>query len=385
MFSYLTLLTATIHLAAAATLPRNTNTSVWQAANFKSLITFGDSYTDENRLNYIALHNGSYPPPGTILPESFATAGGGRTWPRYAAQYAGSSSLSTWEPNLQLYDYAVSGAVCSNSITPRYFAAIDAPFPAVAEYELPAYINDTTAVRTNTSEPYFTPPLSPSTAVYALWIGTNDLGVDAFITASNLPNTTLLTYLSCVLDSLDTLYTTGARTFILMTPLPLYLAPLYASPSILPNGVSPQYWPDKNTTANTTAIASTMQEYTDLLTELYRTKIPLEKLTNNRWPDADIAIFNTNALFKDIHANPDMYLNGTTAANVTGYHKHCTPDDTGAGSVCFLADEDVNGGKGEPDAWMWYDELHPSEQVDRVVAREFLSVLGGEGRWGEYW
>lgn len=41
----------------------------WSARQFRSLITFGDSYTDENRLNYFLLHNGSAPPSGTFLPE----------------------------------------------------------------------------------------------------------------------------------------------------------------------------------------------------------------------------------------------------------------------------------------------------------------------------
>lgn len=103
--------------AFAASLPRSE--SVWQASNFDSLVTFGDSYTDENRLNYFGSHNGSAPPPGTFLPESFATASGGKTWPRYVVQYAGSNSATEWDPKMTLYDYAVSGAVCSNEITPR--------------------------------------------------------------------------------------------------------------------------------------------------------------------------------------------------------------------------------------------------------------------------
>lgn len=103
--------------ASAAAVPHGHD--VWQSSNFDSLVTFGDSYTDENRLNYFAMHNGSAPPAGTLLPESFATAGGGRTWPRYVIQYAGSNSATEWDPKMTLYNYAVSGAVCSNEITPR--------------------------------------------------------------------------------------------------------------------------------------------------------------------------------------------------------------------------------------------------------------------------
>ena len=85
--------------------------SVWNLDNFDSLVTFGDSYTDEGRLGYIIQQNFTLPPAGTYLPEGLNTASGGRTWPRFAVQYT--------NEQLELYDYAVSGAVCSNNITPR--------------------------------------------------------------------------------------------------------------------------------------------------------------------------------------------------------------------------------------------------------------------------
>ena len=92
----------------------------WCVSNFQSLITFGDSYTDESRLGSFIAHKGTAPATGTLLPESFSTAGGGRTWPRYVVQYTGETSDSgRWDPALTLYNYAVSGAVCSNEITPR--------------------------------------------------------------------------------------------------------------------------------------------------------------------------------------------------------------------------------------------------------------------------
>jgi hypothetical protein len=38
--------------------------SSWKDGKFKTLVTFGDSYTDENRLGYFINHNGSAPPVG---------------------------------------------------------------------------------------------------------------------------------------------------------------------------------------------------------------------------------------------------------------------------------------------------------------------------------
>ncbi len=107
-------------LSASTPRPRGHEDSVWQASNFKSFVAFGDSYTDESRLGYFASHNGSAPPAGTLLPESNSTAGGGYTWPRYVVRYTGDTVDGEWEPSMTLYNYAVSGAVCSNYITPRY-------------------------------------------------------------------------------------------------------------------------------------------------------------------------------------------------------------------------------------------------------------------------
>jgi phospholipase/lecithinase/hemolysin len=93
--------------------------SSWSVSQFESFIVFGDSYTDESRLGYFISHNGSAPPPGTLLPESFSAADGGRVWPRYVIQYTGETVNGQWDPRMTLYNYAVSGAVCSNEITPR--------------------------------------------------------------------------------------------------------------------------------------------------------------------------------------------------------------------------------------------------------------------------
>lgn len=38
------------------------------------------------------------------------------------------------------------------------------------------------------------------------------------------------------------------------------------------------------------------------------------------------------------------------------------------------------------DSFMWFDELHPSEQTSRVIGAEFAKVLKGKlGEWITYW
>jgi hypothetical protein len=41
----------------------------WRDGKFKTLVTFGDSYTDENRLGYFINNNGSAPPVAWQQPE----------------------------------------------------------------------------------------------------------------------------------------------------------------------------------------------------------------------------------------------------------------------------------------------------------------------------
>lgn len=40
----------------------------WSLRHFKTVVAFGDSYTDESRLNYFMTHHGSAPPVGWVNP-----------------------------------------------------------------------------------------------------------------------------------------------------------------------------------------------------------------------------------------------------------------------------------------------------------------------------
>ncbi|KAK5091215.1 hypothetical protein LTR05_001396 [Lithohypha guttulata] len=299
--------------------------SVWNVANFKSLITFGDSYTDENRLSYILGNNGTLPAPGTYFPEGLNTASGGRTWPRFTVQYTGTTTNGIWIPQVDLYDYAVSGAVCSNNITPR------------------------------------------------LWIGTNDLGVGLFLTDAQIRGYTLTDYVECNFRVFDQLYASGGRYFVLFNDAPLQLAPLYANDTLNGTG-SNQYWNPKP--ENHTAIAEKMHEYTTSVNTMFRYQAPYEMLIAGRYPDAHFAVFDVWQLLSDIYDNPTSYLNGSHPANVTGYEKHCNVN----GTACTLMYDGTSS-----DSFMWFDELHPSEQTDRIIARTFVDVLNGNSSYANYY
>jgi phospholipase/lecithinase/hemolysin len=136
-------------------------------AAFDTLVTFGDSYTDNGRLSYYISHGGSAPSPGQTHSETNKTASGGLSWAQFAARTA----------RANLADYAVSGATCSNKIVERYFATIKRSFPSVMDDEMPSFQADI-AYKT------LFPKRTASNTVYALWIGTNDLGQGAFLTDS---------------------------------------------------------------------------------------------------------------------------------------------------------------------------------------------------------
>ena len=75
----------------------------------------------------------------------------------------------------------------------------------------------------------------------------------------------------------------------------------------------------------------------------------------------------------DIYYNPSAYLNGSAPFNSTGFIHHCNIN----GTDCTTEDS--------PDSFVWYDELHKSEQVDRTIAREFIQVLNGNSSYASYY
>jgi hypothetical protein len=303
--------------------------------------------------------------------QNYHAADGGRPWPQYVAQYSGAN----------IYNYAVSGAVCSNNITPRTFAAIDDLFPAIEQYEIPAYIADSKYVDENGTKFMNNPP---DETVYSIFIGTNDLGNYAFISDAQVAGTTIVNYTDCVFNSIQSIYDNGGRYFVLQNVAPLNLAPQYGLPG--KGGLATtQYWPDKP--SNITEISYKMLEYVSLVNAVFKYETPYLTEVVKQFPGAHIAVMDINGLVSticppfpkhhgtdnlfpkltDIYNNPSAYLNGTAPLDVTGY-----VNLNGTANV-------------SPDSFMWYDELHPSEQTDRVIAREFVGVVEGNSRWATYW
>lgn len=325
---------------------------------FKNLVTFGDSYTDETRLSYFQTHNGSAPPPGLLLPSSNNTSSGGLIWDRVVADSTGA----------MLYDYAVSGAVCDNKIIFRELSSINGPFPDVV-YEISAFQADVAFINASTGTNTLYTDRQSDNTVYSMWIGTNDLGVNAFLTDSSLNNTVIPDYVDCIFNKFDAIYKEGGRFFVLMNTAPLQLTPLYAPAGVGGEAVS-QYWDSLG--MNITEISFKMKEYTELVNDVFSFRTPFELLVAKRYPGASFAIYDVHSLLTFIYNNPTQFFQ--SPANVTGAFHEC--DATGANCV----DNPLGIGH-----FMWFDDLHPSVPTDVAIANEFVRVVQGKSEYASYW
>ncbi|CAK7215785.1 hypothetical protein SCUCBS95973_002595 [Sporothrix curviconia] len=321
---------------------------------FDNLVVFGDSYSDDGRVSYYVAHNGSAPPPGTLQTQVTVTASGGLTWGQLVQQAV---------PGLAFFDYAVSGAVCSNQLTPRFFAAINKPFPAVMDEEVPSFRADVAGNHTLYQN------RTADNTVYALWIGTNDLGFGGFLSDAQAAGTNLSSYVDCVWQVLDAIYAAGGRRIVLFNQAPLHLAPMYRPQSAGGAGNN-QYWANK-TLYNETEYAGKILEYTTSVNTIFAYGVPYWTRVRRRWLGAAVAVFDTHQLLTDVYNNPAQYL--AAPANATGYYHHCAP--TGAGGCTAVANASI-------DSFMFYDELHPSPKTDRIIADAFLDVVAGVSPYG---
>jgi len=115
-----------------------------------------------------------------------------------------------------------------------------------------------------------------------------------------------------------------------------------------------------------------MKEYTSLVNSLFEYRTPYELLVAKRYPGASFAVFDVHGLMTDIYSNPTRYL--TFPTNVTAPYYLCDP----TGANCKTSSLSL-------DHFMWYDELHPSQQTDKVIATEFANVVKGSSKYATYW
>jgi hypothetical protein len=216
-----------------------------------------------------------------------------------------------------------------------------------------------------------------------MWIGTNDLGQDAFLTDSQVPGKTLPDYTECVFSALDKIYANGARFFVLQNVIPLQLAPMYATPE---NG---GVYSNPDGTTNVTEVSYRMWESVKTVNDIYKYQLPFELLIQDRYPGAQFALMDMYNIVRpsyltkmerkkltlvhqiaDIYYNPDQYL--ASPANVTGYIEQCD-----ASGQCSLA--------ANQESFLWFNDLHPSWKTDSIIAERFVEVVEGRSKYATYW
>ncbi|KAK5626963.1 hypothetical protein RRF57_002678 [Xylaria bambusicola] len=333
----------------------------YTASKIRNLILFGDSYTDEGRLLYIINSGGATPLPGTVIPHANVTAAGSYSWPYYASRILGAAT----------YNYAVGGATCSNEITLRYLdEASGLEYPDVIGYEVSAFKADI-AYASTTPNTTFLQDRTPENSVYALWIGTNDLGVSGFLLDQQTAGKTIKDFINCAWDLFDEVYSTGGRQFVLFTQAPLEKAPLYTAPEYGGAG-DVNYWPNK-TAYDTIMYEDKILEYTTAANTIFEYGVPFQLLVQKRWPGASFIILDVHQIILDIIKAPENYLDAP--ANVTGYYSECSPlSPTG----CGVADN-------PPSNFLWYDSLHPSSRTHEVFGLEFAKALKGKSAYAIYY
>lgn len=169
--------------------------------DFKDLVAFGNSYTEETYIN------------------RSTEADGGHPWPRFVADYSGAT----------LHDFAIGGAICSDVyVDPTLLGR-----SREIEDQIPTWLNTSNATN-----------LAPASTVYSNWIGTNDLGIDGFLQSDEPAGYNITSFIDCNWDVIDMIYANGGRYFVIMNEAPLQLNSLYSP--IGDGGVGDNhYWVNK--------------------------------------------------------------------------------------------------------------------------------------------
>ncbi|PTB42707.1 carbohydrate esterase family 16 protein [Trichoderma asperellum CBS 433.97] len=213
---------------------------------------------------------------------------------------------------------------------------------------MPAWIADSHSfIAASAGEKFYTG--STDNTLYEMWIGVNDIGKKNIFIDIQEPGTSLTTYTDCVFVAFDSIYRNGGRKIILLNVPPLELHTLYATPQskvLLPGSAN---CPDKP--SNLTEVSFKMYEYSRTVNEIFKFQVPFQQHIAK-----DTPVRYGQSM--EIHQNPQKYLNGTSTLDILDFIHHCS-----SGEV------DCTDLPGDRDSFMFYDSLHPSEQVHPIIAQ----------------
>ncbi|KAJ7191634.1 GDSL lipase/esterase [Mycena pura] len=318
----------------------------WAKATTKAVVLFGDSYTDQSRQH--SIQNGSFPGKDyqEIFPPADTAADGGVQWPWYLGLYG----------NYTIWNYATGGSVCSNDLTP-----INAPADVIG-VQAGWFIQDHVVFNGTKKQKL---DMDPDEFVVIVFIGTNDVGLNSFVTDGESPAVSLVDLAHCQLQQLRNLFALGARRFIVNSLIPLELTRLYS------NSSDPTIY--FSAPHDGVAWNKRMFNFVHTMNALLRSGVSALRA---EWGNlATINMFDTYGFFEEMYNNPAKFFNGSIPANVTG-HCHQCPDPNDF-TQCGIGDCTL----AQRDSYMWWDELHPSEQTGRNLAMETFKALTGRSKY----
>ncbi|KAL8283821.1 hypothetical protein RQP46_005253 [Phenoliferia psychrophenolica] len=304
----------------------------------KNLIVFGDSYSDNCNTwrlsNDTEARNAKYPFP-SCPPAPTGRAGGGPSW---AEQVANTTDIN-------VVNYAYSAATCSNVLFPRYADQLNnvtALIPAV-EDQIDIWQNNTDTF------------LPVDTAI-AIFIGTNDL---TFFTGRFHPNpeidilpkgVILNDEVDCVLEQVARLRKLGYYRITVMNNIPLERTQLFSANSTQGYGYKIKQ--------DGPFVADTMAGLVGANNRMIK-----DALIRNYAGTSGVSIFPTHQLYHEQFESPAKY--GYTKP-VSSFCEIC-PGETGSSGECTACDD--------PDAHIFWDQLHPGVAAQAVLAEHMISFL----------
>lgn len=168
----------------------------------------------------------------------------------------------------------------------------------IVQNQVPAFLRDLAWRNETSNQPALKVPADET--VYAIWIGTNDLGYAGFLAEQQPHDMPLTALTNCIYEQFDRVYEAGARFFVIMNMGALELTPLYAT---LENSGVPtsRFWKDKSSyDANITRISEKMRQYSTTLNTLFEYQTPYEVQLSKRYPGSSFALFDTASLVRSL-------------------------------------------------------------------------------------
>ncbi|MDO4223490.1 MAG: autotransporter domain-containing protein [Acinetobacter sp.] len=295
--------------------------SVATAQNFSQTVFFGDSLSDTGRIKEIVTT--ANPTLGNLLQKSFTT-NPDPVWTEVLAASYGASAIAATTANPTGTNYTVGAAQAG---TEAAWQGITIPS---TQTQIASYLATTQGI-------------ADPNALYAVWIGSNDLFAASQATSTSAAQTAITNSVGRAATDIVTLATVGAK-YILVPNIPdLSLTPLVLS---------------QNNATLTTSAKQAAQLY----------NAGLFNALNGQ--SANVIPANTFALLQEAAANPTGFgftnVTGVACPNVTGIPA------TSSSLVCTNANLNA-GTSGE--TYLFADAIHPAGRTHRILAQYYKSII----------